>query len=194
MMGTVGNFVDAVGWLVACAVGVTVALSVALARRAWMRQQWLIAAGWFAVSLTLVAAAIVDADQIRPDLVSRSLIGSGGWHLSLFELAWLVGTPVLGGFLFSQARSNRLARWCVVAAIVCALANPLTEMIEEQLISDPYNYAFVASDQPYRFIAGSSRHLDDVTTIQEFSESLGALMLLAGIGLVARRPYQPRDS
>jgi hypothetical protein len=194
MIETLGNIVDAVDWLVACGVALTVACCVLLAWRAWDRRQRLDSAGWLAVSIILATSAVSDAAQIRPNTTREALLGVGAWHISMFDLAGLLTTVVVGSFLLRQTRWNRLARWFVIAAIVCGLANPLTEVIEDRLTSDPQNYAFVADDQPYRFNANSNRQLERVSTIQELSESLGAILLLAGIGLLTHKPVKPSEA
>lgn len=163
-------------------------MTLALGRRAWRRQQRMVMLGWAALLGGLAGLLVLDAGWVRPPVLDATLIGLDGWRVSRLELAGVVIALWIGAFLLWQVWSRPVARWCVVIALLIGLTNPMTEAVENHLISDGWNYQYIANDQPYRFRDGPSIQLHQIQTIQEISEMLSILLLALALGLVVLRP------
>jgi hypothetical protein len=166
-----------------------------LARMSWSRGRRAVAGGWSLVAVVLPSSAVIDATNVRADLLAHPLASIAGWPLSGFEFLLTAVILVVGGFILRQAWSDRRARLVLIVALASAVTNPLTEAAETWLISDPHNYTFVAADRPYRFTTHAARWLTRISSVQELSEDLSAIALLIGLLIVARgTPYVPDQS
>jgi hypothetical protein len=166
-------------WLAGSAI-----LALLLARLALVRGRLLVAAGWLVAGLGLAGSAVIETDLVRPSRLDRALVTVFGLEISAIEAGGATLAAGLGIFLLCQAWPSRFARFCLILALMAALTNPLTEGIEDQLISNPENYAFVAAGEPHRFEAEPSRLLARVSAVQELSECIASLALLLGLGYV----------
>jgi ABC-type Fe3+-siderophore transport system permease subunit len=102
------------------------------------------------------------------------------------DIVPLVGGIAVCAVVSHAARPRKVSICLLTLAVVGIMSNPLLEHAKVALVSNPENYTFVASDQPYRFEGVPALRLASLSGAQETSEAITILAILAAL-LVARR-------
>jgi hypothetical protein len=173
--------------------------------------EWNVAAAVGAAATTLVCVAIsrrvIAAGRARAvgTVTGWAALGVSCGTIGMFDLSGtnedapavlaaaciMVGAAVI--LLFGDLAHHRPARWRLLLSVALLLIIALTSSMETRLISNPHNYAFVTSDQPWRFRVRPWRELWLVSRSQELAESLVMIALMA-CALAAEQPEQAEGS
>lgn len=121
---------------------------------------------WLAIASGLTMTCVLEFTGLPGSMQSIPLV------VALVSMPFVV-------FMYKHSRHLPDARLLLAILLILLLSNPITDAVERHITSNDDNYTFVAANEPYAFSPDAWTRLQVVSHIQEISEILAIILIVA---------------